>query len=94
MIPRDVVPERLADEAELAGMPSIRAWGDSPAESLAAISRTKRTKIEALVEARRASQRSREFNILAISGGGDNGAFGAGLLVGWGDAGTGPILSS
>jgi predicted acylesterase/phospholipase RssA len=86
MIPRDVVPERLADEAELAGMPSIRAWGDSPAESLAAISWTKKTKIDALVEARRASPRSREFNILAISGGGDNGAFGAGLLVGWGDA--------
>ena len=90
IIPRDVVPERLADEAELAGMPSIRAWGDSPAESVAAISRMKRTKIEALVEARRASQRSREFNILAISGGGDNGAFGAGLLVGWGDAGNRP----
>lgn len=90
MIPRVVVPERLADEAELAGMPNIRAWGDSSAESLAALSWTKRTKIGALVEARRASERSREFNILAISGGGDNGAFGAGLLVGWGDAGNRP----
>ena len=29
-------------------------------------------------------------NFLGISGGSDNGAFGAGLLVGWGDAGTRP----
>jgi hypothetical protein len=30
------------------------------------------------------------LNMLAISGGGDDGAFGAGLLVGWTDAGTRP----
>ena len=30
------------------------------------------------------------LNIVAISGGADNGAFGAGLLVGWSDAGTRP----
>ncbi len=29
-------------------------------------------------------------NLLAISGGGDNGAFGAGLLVGWSESGTRP----
>jgi predicted acylesterase/phospholipase RssA len=91
MIPRDVVPERLADEAQLAGMPNIRVWGDASAESLTVLSRTKKPKVDAFVEARRRSeQQSREVNILAISGGGDNGAFGAGLLVGWGDAGTRP----
>lgn len=31
-------------------------------------------------------------NYLAISGGGDNGAFGAGLLVGWSENGTRPIF--
>ena len=31
-----------------------------------------------------------QLNYLAISGGGENGAFGAGLLVGWTDAGTRP----
>jgi hypothetical protein len=30
------------------------------------------------------------MSMLAISGGGDNGAFGAGLLVGWGETGTRP----
>ena len=29
-------------------------------------------------------------NYLAVSGGSDNGAFAAGLLVGWSDSGTGP----
>ena len=63
MIPRDVVPERLADEAELAGMPNIRVWGDASAESLSALSGRQKKKIETLVEARRTSERSREFNI-------------------------------
>ena len=43
MIPRDVVPERLADEAQLAGMPNIRVWGDASAESLAVLSRTEKS---------------------------------------------------
>ena len=32
------------------------------------------------------------LNFLAISGGAEDGAFGAGLLVGWGDAGTRPAF--
>ena len=83
LMPRDVVPERLADEAELTGMPDVRVWGDASAESLAALVRAGRPRMG--VEARRP-----ELNIIAISGGGDNGAFGAGLLVGWSDAGTRP----
>lgn len=83
LMPRDVVPERLADEAELTGLPNIRVWGDASAESLAALVRGERARMGA--EARRP-----ELNIVAISGGGDNGAFGAGLLVGWSDAGTRP----
>ncbi len=85
MMPRDVVPQQLADEAELTGMPNIRIWGDASADSLAALVRAGRPMMRAPDEARRP-----ELNILAISGGGDNGAFGAGLLVGWSDAGTRP----
>jgi predicted acylesterase/phospholipase RssA len=91
LIPRDVVPERLADEAELTGMPNVRVWGDASAESLASVFGAERPKMAAFVEARRRSgQQSPELNIVAISGGGDNAAFGAGLLVGWSDAGTRP----
>ena len=42
MIPRDVVPERLADEAELTGMPNVRVWGDASAESVAALVKAER----------------------------------------------------
>jgi hypothetical protein len=87
LAPREVVPERLADEAELAGLPNIRVWGDAPAASLAALVRGERSGASAPPAARGPSTRpSPEFNIVAISGGGDNGAFGAGLLVGWSDA--------
>jgi hypothetical protein len=91
LIPREVVPERLADEAELTGMPNIRVWGDASAESLTALLKAERLETGALAEARRRSgQQSPELNVVAISGGGDNGAFAAGLLVGWSDAGTRP----
>lgn len=33
-----------------------------------------------------------EMQILAVSGGGENGAFGAGLLCGWSEAGTRPVF--
>jgi predicted acylesterase/phospholipase RssA len=85
MMPRDVVPQRLADEAELTGMPNVRIWGDASPDSLAALVRAERSMMRAPGEARRPA-----LSILAISGGGDNGAFGAGLLVGWSDAGTMP----
>ncbi|WP_439401200.1 patatin-like phospholipase family protein [Bradyrhizobium sp. DASA03068] len=90
MFPRDVVPKRLIDEAELAGMPNVRVWGDAPPEALAALSTIKQIRRKPNAAHGRLGQRPDELNILAISGGGDNGAFGAGLLVGWGDAGTRP----
>jgi predicted patatin/cPLA2 family phospholipase len=33
-----------------------------------------------------------ETQILAVSGGGENGAFGAGVLCGWSEAGTRPLF--
>ncbi|MBR0961942.1 patatin-like phospholipase family protein [Bradyrhizobium japonicum] len=91
MFPRDVVPKRLIDEAELAGMPNIRLWGDAPSEAVGAVSTIKQTRrVPSAAALGRLGQQSDRLNILAISGGGDNGAFGAGLLVGWGDAGTRP----
>jgi hypothetical protein len=91
MIPRDVVPERLADEAELSGMAKIRVWGDGSAESFAALFRAESPRMAGLSGSSRPPEPpSRTLNILAISGGADNGAFGAGLLVGWSDAGTRP----
>ncbi|ABD88572.1 Patatin [Rhodopseudomonas palustris BisB18] len=86
---RNVVPERLADEAELAGMPNIRIWGDASAAPQM-ITLQHSPKARALSRARGAEGQQPRFNVLAISGGGEDGAFGAGLLVGWSDAGTRP----
>jgi predicted acylesterase/phospholipase RssA len=72
-------------------MPNVRVWGDTSAEALASFFRAEKPKVVALSEARGlSSQQTPQINILAISGGGDAAAFGAGLLVGWSDAGTRP----
>ncbi len=81
------VPKNLITEAALAGVPHGRFWGDElpkfTSESLLKISHA---------EARRSFSGiyAKPHNYLAISGGGANGAFGAGLLAGWSAAGTRP----
>lgn len=86
-LPRSVVPQQLADEAELAEMPGVRIWGDASARSLGAMIRAEAPR---MVQSRRQEGRDLALNFVAISGGADDGAFGAGLLAGWSDAGTRP----
>lgn len=87
LTPRNVLPESLVDEAELAGMPGIRIWGDASPRELHAVLASAASRNDI---ARIGAERPRVFNMLAISGGADDGAFGAGLLAGWGKAGTRP----
>jgi hypothetical protein len=83
---RDPLPAALASLAKPLGEPNFRSWGDeiSPQTKkwLAAGAETDAQKYPALV--------GRPHNYLAISGGGANGAFGGGLLVGWSDRGDRP----
>jgi predicted acylesterase/phospholipase RssA len=89
--PRNVLPQASAAQIELEGFHNIRFWGDAPARDIQAIM---------MVDAPRAEMRSPSgaerhppvSNLLAISGGAEDGAFGAGLLVGWSDAGTRPVF--
>lgn len=85
--PRNAVPAELVEEAVIAGIPRARYPGDLPAPWAQ----------EWLFEATDAELRERygaimdrEHSYLAISGGGGNGAYGAGLLVGWTASGTRP----
>lgn len=79
-------PERLEAQVQIPGMPGVRTWGDqfSPVFQ------------KDIVESIRQEQQSGLFKmgdtvgILAISGGGGDGAFGAGLLCGWTAAGDRP----
>lgn len=60
------------------GVPNARFWLDGPPEPLLA-------EVEATRRRRAASglDRRPETHVLALSGGGDDGAFGAGLVTGW-----------
>ncbi len=87
---QNAVPVAAEDRAIVLGLPQIRYWGDGDAQ------RFSRAMVDAFdreVAWRRATGRSRTLppaEFLAISGGGENGAFGAGLLVGWTAHGTRP----
>jgi hypothetical protein len=86
---RNPVPEDLVESAHIPGMPRARLWGDEEppwAEEWYAM-----TKEEAAE--RYPAITGRPHNYLAISGGGANGAFGAGLLVGWTATGTRPVFT-
>jgi len=84
---RNPLPLELTKQAGIPGVPQARFWGDEWADW-----------DRELVETFTDEDWRREYkgiyntphNYLAISGGGANGAFGAGLLLGWTEAGTRP----
>lgn len=86
---RDPVPEPLVATAAVPGYAQIRFWGDNGGGLNPEILKTQATQVV------RAAKTDKSVNLydrkfLAISGGGSNGAFGAGLLVGWTASGTRP----
>lgn len=85
---RVAVPERLAAGAAVPGMADIRVWGD--AHFSHALLQAELPKLKAKYQARAKSGEPQISNLLALSGGADDGAFGAGLLVGWSEHGDRP----
>ena len=86
----DAVPLASQDKASVIGMPKVRYWGDSQTseflpDALASVQRE-----QALLQQANGWSPLPPANFLAISGGGEDGAFGAGLLVGWSASGTRP----
>jgi hypothetical protein len=76
------LPEEYAYQASIPGIPMARFWGDeTPADLLQRLEQFQRG---------RSRHEGETIDALALSGGGANGAFGAGLLVGWTAAGTRP----
>ena len=89
--PRNVLPQADAGKIELDGFHNIRFWGDASARDIHAIMMADAPQAEMLMSF--AAERHRPVaNLLAISGGAEDGAFGAGLLVGWSDTGTRPVF--
>jgi hypothetical protein len=88
--PRDAVPEALVDSVEPAGLPGVRAWGDVPLKNQAAFMADDAPRIVAKYREQIKRGERPSSNLLVLSGGADDGAFGAGLLVGWGEQGSRP----
>lgn len=84
---RSPVPETMHQQASVLGRQDLRFWGDN--EPPATWSKFKKLSGEEIRQRYPAISRT-EHNYLAISGGGANGAYGAGLLVGWSEMGTRP----
>ena len=83
---RNPIPTELIDEAEIPGFEGIRAWGDDlPRDAAAWYAQT-----PAQLKERYPELFGKEHDYLAISGGGANGAFAAGLLAGWSAEGSRP----
>lgn len=88
-IKRQPVPVEAMDRAVIPGMPDIRDWGDEPSE------RFQRDLVQSVRDAWEANggvAGGRPTHALVLSGGGTNGAFGAGFLNGWTRAGTRPVF--
>jgi len=89
-IPRLQAPPAEATEGiEVLGIPNARFWVDRSADTLLQETLQQANR-EAAATPPDPNGRRPAANFLAISGGGDDGAFGAGLLVGWTEAGTRP----
>ena len=87
---RHAVPMDLLNNAQVAGMQNIRAFGGIPSDSfkkdfLDLLEREKKEGVSFLD-----LRISCTYSVLAISGGSANGAYGAGLLNGWSKEGTRP----
>lgn len=86
LMPRNPLPAGLEDLAQIPGMPGVRAWGDQYSECF------EQSAVESSEQEAAASngELAPVVNVLALSGGGAEGAFGAGILCGWTKAGTRP----
>lgn len=82
------LPQHLEAEVQIPGMPNVRCWGDSRSDYL------EQSAITSITQEMKANngKLEAEVHILALSGGGGDGAFGAGLLNGWTESGTRPTF--
>lgn len=84
------VPIALAQQTSPLDIADARFYPDTDAEKLARLGREARKRGQAAGLIPIKNGKEAPARLLAISGGGDDGAFGAGLLVGWSERGDRP----
>lgn len=87
-IARNPVPQYLVEKAHISGFKDIRFWGDKKPDNILELIQTKFSQMQR--HRPNAYRNGVTVNYLAISGGADDGAFGAGFLYGWSLRGTRP----
>lgn len=85
---KSAVPAQSLSKAQISGLPSVRYLISTQAGVDALVN-----DVVALEASRGKKAFSGDANYLALSGGGDDGAFGAGLLVGWTKQGSRPSFN-
>lgn len=80
------LPEELSAQAQIPGIPAARYWGDTQPPGFDAWLSLP----DAEVAASFSGVMNRPHHYLSLSGGGADGAYGAGILVGWTAHGTRP----
>jgi patatin-like phospholipase/acyl hydrolase len=88
----EAVPVELTTRAVVPGIPNARYWVLSDIEPLVRDALAARQREEAYLSQSGRAGELPSLELLAISGGGDKGAFGAGLLNGWTASGTRPAF--
>ena len=87
---RSPLPPEHIDDAEVLGIPRVRMWGDEAPPWEHDWFEKSRSEIKE----RYSGIYGRRHTYLAISGGGENGAFAAGLLLGWTASGDRPEFTA
>lgn len=90
-LPRNPVPLADGARATIPGMPGVRAWAAAPSEAMERDFALSFEQERPGTFVRRADGRT-VYPQLALSGGGPNGAFGAGFLKGWTESGQRPVF--
>ena len=84
-VKHDPVPETLLGSVQVEGLHNLRNWADEFSGDSEALTRYYAEAVRDHIEGN-----GRKLDILTLSGGGQNGAYGAGLLNGWTASGRRP----
>ncbi|RUP09573.1 patatin-like phospholipase family protein [Hyphomicrobium sp.] len=81
---------KLAETAEIPGMPGVRFWADEVPRNPIAEIRRRTAHMPPIGQTAKTRDGRKVIETLALSGGGSDGAFGAGVLAGWSKRGDRP----
>lgn len=89
-VARTPVPAALSERAQIPGLAHARFWGDEVPKDILAFAREHMPTVARMAAKAKQAKGRAVVEYLALSGGAGDGAYGAGLLVGWSERGTRP----